>query len=107
MRAGRTQSARTLRINATEAEKFLWSKMRGGQFGRSFRRQHPIPPYVVDFACIAARLVVEADGGQHNLPGEHEGATRSYEGRVGEFFDSGTTTFTKILMVSWRRSQKL
>lgn len=74
MRAGRagTQRARALRINVTEAEKILWSKMRGDQLGFSFRRQHPIPPYIVDFACIAARLVVEADGGQHNAAGEHD-----------------------------------
>src|SRR5262245_59685713 len=33
--------------------------------GASFRRQSPIGPYVVDFVCYAARLVIEIDGGQH------------------------------------------
>jgi very-short-patch-repair endonuclease len=34
--------------------------------GHKFRRQHPVPPYVVDFYCEAKRLVVELDGSQHN-----------------------------------------
>ena len=71
MRAGRagTERARALRRTVTEAEKRLWSRLRQAQLGVSFRRQHPIPPYFADFACIEARLVIEADGGQHNLPG--------------------------------------
>ena len=58
--------ARSLRQDATDAERRLWSRLKNGQLaGWQFRRQHPIPPYIVDFACIAARLIVEADGGQH------------------------------------------
>ena len=34
--------------------------------GAKFRRQHPIPPYVVDFYCDAFKLVVELDGSQHS-----------------------------------------
>jgi very-short-patch-repair endonuclease len=34
--------------------------------GTHFRRQVPIGPYVVDFACMAAHLVIELDGSQHN-----------------------------------------
>jgi very-short-patch-repair endonuclease len=33
--------------------------------GVRFRRQQSIGPYIVDFYCSAARLVVELDGGQH------------------------------------------
>jgi very-short-patch-repair endonuclease len=40
--------------------------------GWRFRRQFPISPYIVDFACVEARLVVEADGGQHARPGTDE-----------------------------------
>jgi len=36
--------------------------------GASFRRQTPIGPYVVDFVCHAANLIVELDGGQHFEP---------------------------------------
>ena len=32
----------------------------------------PVPPYIVDFACVEARLIIEVDGGQHAVPGEHQ-----------------------------------
>jgi very-short-patch-repair endonuclease len=55
-----------LRRNATEAERRLWALLRDRRLaGAKFRRQHPIGPYVADFACTKWRLVVEADGGQH------------------------------------------
>jgi very-short-patch-repair endonuclease len=54
-----------LRLGPTDAEKHPWNGLRARQLGWSFRRQHPIPPYFADFACVAARLVVEVDGGQH------------------------------------------
>jgi very-short-patch-repair endonuclease len=63
--------ARRLRRDRTGAEKLLWHVLRHDQRGWRFRRQHPIPPYIVDFACVAARLVVEADGGQHGRAGDH------------------------------------
>lgn len=34
--------------------------------GFKFRRQHPIGRYIVDFVCLEEKLIVEADGGQHN-----------------------------------------
>jgi len=59
--------ARKLRKEATEAEIRLWSKLRRKQLeGFRFRRQQPIGPYVVDFFCPQARLIVEVDGGQHS-----------------------------------------
>jgi very-short-patch-repair endonuclease len=67
-----TERARNLRRNMTDAEWALWSGLRRDQLGWRFRRQHPIPPYIVDFACLEARLVVEADGGQHALAGDHD-----------------------------------
>jgi very-short-patch-repair endonuclease len=58
--------ASALRANATDVERILWSLLRGKQLGAlRFRRQQPIGPYVVDFFCPSARLVVELDGGQH------------------------------------------
>jgi len=52
----------------TDAEQKLWYRLRGGRLdGLKFRRQHPVPPYVVDFYCREAGLVVELDGSQHSL----------------------------------------
>ena len=67
-----TRRARALRANMTLAERLLWRELRDSQLGSNFRRQHPIPPYVVDFVCVEARLIIEADGGQHAQPGEHD-----------------------------------
>lgn len=61
--------ARTLRRDATEAEKRLWRLLRSRQFADlKFRRQHPLGPFVLDFYCAKARLAIELDGGQHNEP---------------------------------------
>ncbi len=58
--------ARTLRANQTESEARLWGELRGRKLqGWKWRRQAPIGPFIVDFFCPAARLVVEIDGGQH------------------------------------------
>lgn len=58
--------ARALRHDQTDAERTLWSRLRNrGLLGRKFRRQHEIGPYVADFVCTDAWLVVELDGGQH------------------------------------------
>ena len=60
--------ARRLRKTPTRAEDFFWSLARDRQIeGLRFRRQVPIGFYVVDFACLSARLIVEADGGIHAL----------------------------------------
>ena len=59
--------SRRLRQTSTEAEQKLWYRLRGGRLNSyKFRRQHPVPPYIVDFYCEAKRLVVELDGSQHN-----------------------------------------
>ena len=68
MRDGaKTKFARQLRRNMTDAERLLWSRLRARQLGgHRFRRQHPIGPFIVDFVCLDAKLIVEIDGGQHN-----------------------------------------
>ncbi len=58
--------ARVLRRNLTDTERELWRLLRARRFhGHKFRRQHPTGPFIADFACVAGRLIVEADGGQH------------------------------------------
>jgi very-short-patch-repair endonuclease len=59
--------AKKLRSNMTDAERRLWYRLRGHRFaGYKFKRQVPIGPYIVDFACLNHGLVVELDGGQHS-----------------------------------------
>jgi very-short-patch-repair endonuclease len=61
-------AARKLRRNATDAEKALWRYVRNRTArGAKIRRQQAIGPYIVDFVCFEARLVIEVDGGQHNV----------------------------------------
>ncbi|MBI3525428.1 MAG: endonuclease domain-containing protein [Betaproteobacteria bacterium] len=60
------QTARKLRTNMTDAERLLWSRLRGKQIlGVQFYRQKPVGCYIVDFHAPAAKLVVEVDGSQH------------------------------------------
>ncbi len=59
--------ARGLRKASLSPEQLLWTALRNEQIGGlKFRRQHPIGPYVVDFYCHAAGLVVEVDGFSHD-----------------------------------------
>ena len=74
-------TARSLRRNQTEAEQRLWQELRANRLGGlGFRRQHPVGPYVVDFVCLPANLVIVLDGGQHYTP---EGEAR--DARRGRF----------------------
>ena len=58
--------ARLQRRNMTRAETMLWRAVRNHQIdGHGFRRQTPIGPYIVDFVCLARKIIVEADGRTH------------------------------------------
>ena len=58
-----TDRARDLRTHATKQERILWRLL--SRYRPKFTRQFPIEPYIADFACRRARLVVEIDGSQH------------------------------------------
>jgi very-short-patch-repair endonuclease len=58
----------------TDAEQQLWWALRELEFGNRFRRQHPIGACIVDFACPAAKLAIELDGGQHAINKAEDGA---------------------------------
>ena len=59
-------AARSLRQRETGLEHRLWQRLRGRRIaGLKFRRQHPIGPYIADFACPEAKLVIEIDGYWH------------------------------------------
>src|SRR5436305_562887 len=58
--------ARQLRKDQTSAEARIWRELRYRRFaGYKFRRQHPIGPFIADFYCHEARLVIEFDGESH------------------------------------------
>jgi very-short-patch-repair endonuclease len=78
------QRARELRRFGTEAEKRLWSYLRGRRLdGRKFRRQVWIGNYVADFFCAEARLIIEADGGQHGEQLDYDARRTAFLEREG------------------------
>ena len=61
-------NARRLRRALSPPEVWLWSRLRQRAPGLpTFRRQHPIGPYVLDFYCAKARLAIEIDGMSHDV----------------------------------------
>lgn len=59
--------AKRLRHNQTEAEKLVWDGLRNRRCGgHKFRRQVMIDRYVVDFICVAKKVIVEIDGPTHD-----------------------------------------
>jgi very-short-patch-repair endonuclease len=61
------ERARSLRKNLTDAERKLWFILRRKQLSSfRFRRQVPMGPYILDFVCHSVKVVIEADGGQHD-----------------------------------------
>ncbi len=73
--------ARALRHELTWAEKILWHQLRNRKLaGLKFRRQQSFGNYILDFFCSEKNLVVELDGGQHDIPEE-----RDYDVRRTEF----------------------
>ena len=62
----KTAFAKHLRRNQTSAEALIWAELRGRRCGGyKFRRQVPIGTYIVDFLCVAQKLIVEIDGSSH------------------------------------------
>jgi len=91
--------ARDLRRLSTDAEKRLWAGLRNRRLdGWKFRRQTWFGPVVVDFVCIEASLVIEADGGHHAeamVYDAHRSAFLAKEGfRVLRFWNGDVLTNT-------------
>src|SRR5262245_61549899 len=61
------ERAKRLRRELTDAERILWSRIKERQLlGWMFRVQHPVGPYILDFACVRLRLAIEIDGATHS-----------------------------------------
>jgi very-short-patch-repair endonuclease len=64
-------TARSLRRNATSAERLLWARLRRNAIDSfHFRRQVPLGSFIADFACFEAKLIVEVDGATHGADTE-------------------------------------
>lgn len=64
--------AKQLRLNPTEAEDFLWNQLSAKKLGVRFKRQHPVLYFIADFYCHQAKLIIEVDGGYHQIPEQYE-----------------------------------
>jgi very-short-patch-repair endonuclease len=93
--------SRRLRREMTDAEHMLWRHLRNGHFdGLKFRRQHPIPPYIVDFCCIERGLIVELDGSQHSVQSD-SARTRALEAQgwtILRFWDNDALLNTEAML---------
>jgi very-short-patch-repair endonuclease len=79
-------AARKMRRAPTKAEAALWFALRRGHLGGyTFRRQHAVGRFVLDFYCAACKLVVEVDGGHHasGEQKEHDDARTAWLERCG------------------------
>ena len=86
--------AKKLRREQTALESRLWHELRAKRLdGWKFKRQVPIGPYVADFVCLEARLIVEVDGPLHRQTeqrlkdGERDAVLRRHGFRVLRFSD--------------------
>jgi very-short-patch-repair endonuclease len=97
--------SRQLRSELTEAETHLWQRLRARQiYGKKFRRQHPVGKYILDFACIEARLVIEVDGGQHNeLQNQIINARHGLRCKDGRYYVFGITKYCRMLRECLRK----
>jgi very-short-patch-repair endonuclease len=93
--------ARQLRQSSTDAELRLWHHLRGSRLGGfKFRRQHPIPPYMLDFFCVSTRIAVELDGSQHSVSADLE-RTRFLERQgigILRFWDNDVLNKTEAVL---------
>jgi len=104
--------ARGLRQRGTDAEARLWFHLRDSRLADTkFRRQHPIPPYVIDFYCATLKLAIEVDGSQHSEEADQERSRflRKQGIELLRFWDNDVLNNTsavlqQILMVLQRRT---
>ncbi len=68
-----------MRGRSTKAEHLLWQELRGNALGKhKFRRQHALGPFIVDFYCVPACLVIEVDGPIHKSQADSDQERQAY-----------------------------
>jgi len=71
--------SKELRREMTPAEKILWKELRTNKLGGlHFRRQQIVDRFIVDFYCHQYELVVEVDGGVHDMQKEYDTEREAY-----------------------------
>ena len=76
-------SARRLRRQLSLPEMLLWRILRLSRRDVRFRKQHAIGPFVADFYCTAAKIVIEIDGATHNQRQHADGTRDAYMASLG------------------------
>jgi very-short-patch-repair endonuclease len=86
-----TPHAQILRRKSTDAERLLWRNLRDRQLcSEKVRRQHPIGPYIVDFVFLERKLIIEVDGGQHQI-------RRAVDEKTGQMVNSRRVYSPQVL----------
>jgi very-short-patch-repair endonuclease len=84
-----------MRTAPTDAERRLWQILRAKRLdGYKWKRQLPIDRFIVDFACLRHRLIVEADGSQHGeeVDGRRDAYLRAQGFRILRFWNNDILT---------------
>jgi very-short-patch-repair endonuclease len=76
-------SAKRLRRHLSLPEMLLWRLFRLNRRELRFRKQHAIGPFIADFYCPAAKMVIEIDGAVHNERQEPDGRRDAYMASLG------------------------
>lgn len=103
MVSGLLVRAKSLRRHMTRAEQRLWMHLRGNRFiDVKFKRQKSIGPYIVDFVAPSEKLIVEVDGGQHNVRFGYDARRTQYLEELGyrvlRFWNQECLTQTDIVL---------
>lgn len=86
-------------------EVLLWKELRGRDHPPAFCRQHPVPPYVLDFFCPAAALCVEVDGRGHDHPEQIDYDLRRTERLKSAGIEVLRVTAAAVLNDPWRTAE--
>ena len=85
-------AARQFRKERTPAERYAWSLLRNRRMlGLKFRRQHVLHGFIVDFYCLAERIILELEGDAHDSP-----AQRGYDAGRAEFLTAAGYRLIRI-----------
>ena len=108
---GTKHKAVQLRKASTPAEAKLWSRIRNDQLGVTFRRQHAIGKYIVDFCSPRRKLIIELDGSQHLNQQEYDRQRTVYLQSLGyrvlRFWNHEVAgQIDRVLDVIWREINK-